>query len=70
MRGAGSAYSSVAMALWHAWSATYRYPKLYRLFTWCASRFRVLTPKKQGGWTVNHQAMTPAARRFRDQFKR
>jgi len=70
VRGAGSAYSSVAMALWHAWSATYRYPKLYRLFTWCASRFRVLTPKKQGGWTVNHQAMTPAARRFRDQFKR
>jgi L-lactate dehydrogenase complex protein LldF len=69
VRGAGSAYSSIAMALWHAWSATYRYPKLYRLFTWCATRFRFMTPKKQGGWTANHAAMQPAARRFRDQFK-
>ncbi len=70
VRGAGSAYSSVAMALWHAWSATYRYPKLYRLFTWCATRFRFLTPRKQGGWTMNHMTMQPAARRFRDQFKK
>ena len=66
VRGAGSAYSSVAMALWHGWAATYRYPALYRLFTWCASRFRFLTPRKQGGWTRNHVAMQPAKRRFRD----
>ncbi len=70
VRGAGSAYSSVAMALWHAWAATYRHPKLYRLFTWCASRLRFLTPSNQGAWTINHQAMKPAARRFRDQFNR
>lgn len=69
VRGAGSAYSSVAMALWHAWSATYRHPKLYRLFTWCATRFRFLTPVKQGGWTINHRPMQPAKRRFRDQLK-
>jgi len=69
VRGAGSAYSSVAMALWHAWSATYRHPKLYRLFTWCATRFRFLTPTKQGAWTINHRPMQPAKRRFRDQLK-
>jgi L-lactate dehydrogenase complex protein LldF len=70
VRGAGSAYSSVAMALWHGWAATYRYPSLYRLFTWCASRLRFLTPKKQGGWTRNHVAMQPAKRRFRDRLVR
>ena len=70
VRGAGSAYSSVAMALWHAWSATYRYPWLYRAFTWCASRFRFLTPKQQAGWTKNHVAMQPAKRRFRDRIGR
>lgn len=69
VRGAGSAYSSVAMALWHAWAATYRYPSLYRLFTWCATRFRFLTPRRQGGWTINHSAMKPAKRRFRDRLK-
>jgi len=69
VRGAGSAYSSVAMFLWHAWAATYRFPALYRAFTWCASRFRFLTPRKQGGWTDNHVAMQPAHRRFRDQLK-
>ena len=69
VRGAGSAYSSVAMALWHLWAATYRYPAMYKVFTWCATRFRWLTPKKQGGWTVNHKAMQPARRRFRDQLK-
>lgn len=69
VRGAGSAYSSVAMALWHGWAATYRHPKLYRLFTWCASRFRFLTPKKQGAWTINHVAMQPARRRFRDRVR-
>lgn len=70
VRGAGSAYSSVAMALWHGWAATYRYPSLYRLFTWCASRLRFLTPRKQGGWTRNHIAMQPAKRRFRDRVGR
>lgn len=70
VRGAGSAYSSVAMALWHGWAATYRYPALYRLFTWCASRLRFLTPSKQGGWTRNHVAMQPAKRRFRDRVGR
>lgn len=69
VRGAGSAYSSVAMALWHIWAATYRYPLLYRAFTWCATRFRFLTPMKQGGWTINHRAMKPARRRFRDRLK-
>ena len=68
VRGAGSAYSSVAMALWHGWAATYRYPTLYRLFTWCATRLRFLTPAKQAGWTRNHVAMKPAKRRFRDQI--
>lgn len=70
VRGAGSAYSSLAMALWHGWAATYRYPVLYRLFTWCASRLRFLTPRKQGGWTHNHVAMQPAKRRFRDRVNR
>ena len=68
VRGAGSAYSSVAMALWHAWAATYRHPKLYQLFTWCATRLRFLTPPRQGGWTVNHRAMKPARRRMRDRL--
>ena len=70
VRGAGSAYSSLAMALWHGWAATYRYPSLYRVFTWFASRLRFLTPSKQGGWTKNHVAMQPAKRRFRDRIGR
>ena len=69
VRGAGSAYSSFAMALWHGWAATYRHPRLYRLFTWCATRFRFLTPPRQGGWTINHTAMKPAKRRFRDRVR-
>ncbi len=69
VRGAGSAYSSVAMALWHGWAATYRYPALYRLFTWCATRLRFLTPTKQAGWTRTHASMKPAKTRLRGQIK-
>lgn len=69
MRGAGAGYSSLAMLLWNAWASTFRHPRIYQVFTWCASRFRLLTPRWQSGWTVHRVPLKPARRRFRDRAK-
>lgn len=66
LRGQGAAHSTAAMLLWRAWEATYAWPRLYRAFTWLATRLRFLTPRHQAGWTENHVPLTPAPKRLRD----
>ena len=57
MVGQGAGYNRLASFAWRMWARVYGRPGSYRAFSWLATRFRMLSPSKQGGWT--------AARRLR-----
>lgn len=46
--------------IWRGWALMHRSPKLYRLGTALAARFRGLSPKHLGGWTTYRSAPKPA----------
>lgn len=62
MRGQGSKFSSRERWMWKLWHSLYVSPRLYRYFSFCATRFRSLLPAKLGPWTEHHVAPKPAAR--------
>ncbi len=49
-------------AVWKLWQQLNSRPRLYRLFTFFATRLRRLTPARLGGWTRYRSAPRPAAR--------
>ena len=69
LKGQGAGYSGLMAAVWRGWATVYSHPALYRLTSWLASRFRWLTPGKQGGWTSVRTPLTPAPKRLRDLLK-
>lgn len=69
LRGQGAGHSVLQSAIWRAWAAVYGSPALYRAVSWLGSRLRVLTPRRQGGWTSVRTPLRPAPRRLRDKFK-
>ncbi|HET6720041.1 MAG TPA: LutB/LldF family L-lactate oxidation iron-sulfur protein [Rhodocyclaceae bacterium] len=62
LRGAGAGRKPLAAWAFKAWSLLYAWPTLYRLFSWGATRFRWLTPAKQGAWTDSRTPLVPARR--------
>ncbi|MCE1182771.1 MAG: LutB/LldF family L-lactate oxidation iron-sulfur protein [Rhodocyclales bacterium] len=66
LRGQGAGHSALISSIWKGWSLVYRSPKLYRLLSWCMSRFNSLTPTRQGPWTSVRTPLQPAPRRLRD----
>lgn len=69
MVGQGAAYDPKISLLWRMWARVYAHPAAYRAFSWLATRFRALTPRKQAGWTVARTPLQPAPRRLRDMLK-
>jgi L-lactate dehydrogenase complex protein LldF len=69
MRGQGAGHNGLTSAIWRAWGTIYGSPAIYRSFSWLASRFRWLTPRKQAGWTSVRTPMQPAPKRLRDLIK-
>ena len=68
LAGQGAALDWREKFAWTAWSRIYASPSLYRLFAWCATRFRALTPPWQGGWTAHRTPLRPAVRSLREQL--
>ena len=66
MRGQGAGYSRAMSAVWRAWAAVYRSPRLYAAATWLGSRLRGMVPKQQAGWTSVREPLQPAPKRLRD----
>jgi L-lactate dehydrogenase complex protein LldF len=64
--GQGAAKSALMDAVWAGWAALYTRPRLYRAFGWLTTRFRVLTPPMQSGWTYSRTPLKPAPRSLRD----
>jgi L-lactate dehydrogenase complex protein LldF len=69
MRGQGAGHNGLTSSIWRAWGAIYGSPTLYRGFSWLASRFRWLTPRRQAGWTSVRTPIQPAPKRLRDLIK-
>jgi L-lactate dehydrogenase complex protein LldF len=69
MRGQGAGHNGLISAIWRAWATVYSSPTLYRTASWLGSRFRALTPRRQGGWTSVRTPLQPAPKRLRDLLK-
>ena len=69
MVGQGAGYNRLASFGWRMWARVYGRPGSYRAFSWLATRFRMFSPSKQGGWTAARTPLTPAPRRLRDMVK-
>ncbi|MBS0372318.1 MAG: iron-sulfur cluster-binding protein [Proteobacteria bacterium] len=69
MVGQGAAYDPKISFVWRMWARLYGRPSTYRAFSWLATRFRALTPRKQSGWTAARTPLQPAPRRLRDMLK-
>ncbi|WP_300452213.1 LutB/LldF family L-lactate oxidation iron-sulfur protein [Accumulibacter sp.] len=68
LRGQGAARSRLVDAVWSGWAALYSRPALYRAFGWLATRFRLLTPPMQSGWTVSRTPLKPAKRTLHEEM--
>ena len=66
LRGQGSLRKPGEAAVWALWQRLNSHPRLYRLFTYLATRLRWLTPARLGGWTRYRSAPKPAARSLRE----
>ncbi len=66
LRGQGAAKSNTEAFVWRSFSLLTRYPVLYRMMSWCATRLRGLMPSKLGPWTRCRTAPRPAARTLRE----
>ena len=69
LRGAGSGRKPIAAWAFRAWSMLYAYPALYRPFSWCATRLRALTPRRQGAWTESRTPLVPARRSLHEAMR-
>ena len=68
--GHGSLRKSTEARTWWLWQQLYSRPRLYRTFTWFATRLRGLTPRRLGGWTRYRSAPKPALRPLRELARR
>lgn len=59
--GQGSLRTPGEAMAWKVWSSIYSTPRLYRTFTWLATRLRRLTPSRLKPWTHYRSAPKPAA---------
>ncbi|MCT7654554.1 DUF3390 domain-containing protein [Oceanimonas sp. NS1] len=66
MRGQKAAASNAEAFVWRSFALITSRPVLYRMLTWCATRFRRLIPNKLGPWTRCRTAPKPAARTLRE----
>ncbi len=69
MVGQGAGYDPKISFAWRMWARVYSHPSAYRAFSWLATRFRVLTPRQQSGWTAARTPLQPAPRRLRDMLR-
>lgn len=66
LAGKGSLRKPAEAGIWRQWALLNSHPRLYRLFTWTASRLRWLSPRQLGGWTRYRTAPSPARRSLRE----
>ncbi|MEJ2453038.1 MAG: LutB/LldF family L-lactate oxidation iron-sulfur protein [Candidatus Thiodiazotropha sp.] len=64
--GRGSLRKPNEAGLWKLWRLLYSHPRLYRLFSFAATRLRRLTPRRLGGWTDYRSAPMPARQSLRE----
>jgi L-lactate dehydrogenase complex protein LldF len=69
LRGQGASFSRGEQLIWKFWRGAFAQPAAWRLFRWLATRFRVLTPKRQLGWTQHRAPLVPARRSLHELLK-
>lgn len=66
LRGQDAAKSNSEAFAWRSFSLMATHPALYKITTWCATRFRGLIPSKLGPWTRCRSAPKPANTTLRE----
>ena len=66
LSGRGSLRKPTEATIWKIWQQLNSHPRLYRLFTFAATRLRWLTPGSLGGWTRYRSAPRPAPQTLRE----
>jgi len=66
LSGRGSLRKPSEATIWKLWSRLNSHPRLYRMFTFAATRLRWLTPGKLGAWTRYRSAPRPARQSLHD----
>ena len=69
LKGQGAKFSRGDRLVWRFWSGAFSHPSVYKLFRWAATRFRVLTPSEQLGWTRHRAPLKPAPRSLADMMR-
>ncbi len=67
--GSGSQRTRIQTLSWHVWRMIYQHPMIYRVFSWCATRLRRLTPTRMGPWTEHRKAPMPAEQTLHELMK-
>ena len=67
--GAGSGRKVLPVIAYRLWAWLYARPRLYRMFSFFATRLRALAPAQQGAWTDSRAPMRPAARSLHERMK-
>ncbi|MEY4591915.1 MAG: hypothetical protein RIR18_810 [Pseudomonadota bacterium] len=62
LAGEGEGRKPLMALSFKLWRVLYSTPILYRLFSFCATRLRKLSPKNQGAWTDSRTPLIPAAK--------
>lgn len=60
VKGQGASHTLSEQMAWRLFDGMFASKTKYRLLTALASKLRILTPKKQMGWTQNHVPLKPA----------
>lgn len=68
--GRGSLRKPGEATLWKLWRQLYSHPRLYRIFSFAATRLRRLTPRRLGGWTRYRNPPVPAPQSLRELARR
>jgi L-lactate dehydrogenase complex protein LldF len=70
LAGEGEGRKPLMALAFKAWRVLYSSPRLYRIFRFCATRFRGLTPSQQGAWTDHRTPLKPAQHSLHEWAKR
>lgn len=69
LSGYGSGRGLLQVIAYNLWAWLYAKPMMYRMFSFFATRLRVLTPRNQGAWTQSRAPLRPAALSLHERMK-
>jgi L-lactate dehydrogenase complex protein LldF len=70
LAGEGEGHKPLMALSFKLWRVLYSNPILYRLFSFCATRLRDLSPRNQGAWTDSRTPLIPAKKSLHELMRK